>query len=154
MEFEHNHPECFPRSGCFYFDSIDSCLEIGYRGHVAETKEVQHGGTTMKLQTRLTRILCGAALALTFSVVPATWAAPKSGSNQAASVQSKMAPVDINTATADQLKAVPGIGDAYAKRIIANRPYTSKNQLVSKGVLPQGVYDKVKGSLVAHHMKK
>lgn len=108
----------------------------------------------MKFQTRLGRILCGAALALAFSVVPATWAAPKSGSNQAASVQSKMAPVDINTATADQLKAVPGIGDAYAKRIIANRPYTSKNQLVSKGVLPQGVYDKVKDSLVAHHMKK
>jgi DNA uptake protein ComE-like DNA-binding protein len=110
--------------------------------------------TEMKIQNRFGRVLCGAALALAFSVVPATWAAPKSGSSHAAATQSKTAPVDINTATVDQLKAVPGIGDAYAKRIIASRPYTSKDQLVSKGVLPQGVYDKVKGSLVAHHGKK
>jgi len=109
----------------------------------------------MKLQTRLGRILCGATLALAFSVAPGIWAlSPASGGGQMSSMQAKTAPVDINTATVDQLKAVPGIGDAYAKRIIANRPYTSKNQLVSKGVLPQGVYDKVKGSLVAHHKKK
>ena len=63
-------------------------------------------------------------------------------------------PVDINTATVDQLKAVPGIGDAYAKKIIAARPYASKSQLVSKGVMPQGVYNKVKGMLVATHAKK
>lgn len=106
----------------------------------------------MKIENRFSRVLCGAALALAFSATPAIWAAAKPAAGMAAAA--KMAPVDINTATADQLKAVPGIGDAYAKRIIANRPYTSKDQLVSKGVLPQGVYDKVKGSLVAHHAKK
>jgi DNA uptake protein ComE-like DNA-binding protein len=65
-----------------------------------------------------------------------------------------MGQVDINTASEAQLKAVPGIGDVYAKRIVKNRPYTSKDQLVSKGVMPQGVYDKVKGQLVAHRVKK
>ena len=61
--------------------------------------------------------------------------------------------VDINTATADQLKAVPGIGDAYSKRIIDGRPYTAKNQLVSRGILPQGVYDKVKDQIIANKKK-
>jgi competence protein ComEA len=57
--------------------------------------------------------------------------------------------LDINTATADQLKAIPGIGDAYSKRIIDGRPYTAKNQLVSRGVLPQGVYNKIKDQIIA-----
>jgi competence protein ComEA len=52
------------------------------------------------------------------------------------------------------LKAINGIGDVYAKRIVQNRPYVSKDQLVTKGVLPQGVYDKIKGQVVAHRMKK
>jgi DNA uptake protein ComE-like DNA-binding protein len=62
--------------------------------------------------------------------------------------------VDINTATPDQLKAIPGIGDAYSKRIVDGRPYTAKNQLVSRGILPQGVYDKVKDQVVATKPKK
>ena len=58
--------------------------------------------------------------------------------------------LDINTATSDQLKALPGIGDAYAARIIGGRPYTAKNQLTTKGVLPQATYDKIKNQIVAH----
>lgn len=112
----------------------------------------------MNLRNQLTRILCGAGLALTFAVVPATWAvsAPPAAQkpNTMAAMSSQMGQLDINTATEAQLKAVPGIGDVYAKRIIQNRPYTSKDQLVSKGVLPQGVYSKVKGQLVAHRAKK
>ncbi len=62
--------------------------------------------------------------------------------------------LDINTATTDQLKAFPGIGDAYSKRIIDGRPYTAKNQLVTRGILPQGTYDKIKDHIIASKPKK
>ncbi|HVG28054.1 MAG TPA: helix-hairpin-helix domain-containing protein [Acidobacteriaceae bacterium] len=57
--------------------------------------------------------------------------------------------LDINTATADQLKTLPGVGDAYAKRIIDGRPYSAKNQLMTKGVLPKGTYEKIADKIVA-----
>jgi competence protein ComEA len=63
-------------------------------------------------------------------------------------------PLDINTATADQLKGFNGIGDAYAKRIIDGRPYTAKNQLVTRGILPQATYNKIKDQIIASHPKK
>lgn len=62
--------------------------------------------------------------------------------------------LDINTATPDQLKAFPGIGDAYAKRIVDGRPYTAKNQLVTRGVLPAATYNKIKDQIIASHPKK
>ncbi|GAC1414564.1 MAG: hypothetical protein NVSMB62_00700 [Acidobacteriaceae bacterium] len=61
--------------------------------------------------------------------------------------------LDINTATMDQLKALPGIGDAYAKRIMDGRPYTAKTQLTQKGILPQGTYDKIKDQIIARRGK-
>ncbi|GFO54383.1 hypothetical protein GMSM_13900 [Geomonas sp. Red276] len=65
----------------------------------------------------------------------------------------KQAAVDINSATEAELKAIPGIGDTYAKKIIAGRPYAKKDQLVSKKVLPKAVYDKVKEKIVAKQAK-
>ena len=57
--------------------------------------------------------------------------------------------LDINTAAAEQLKALPGIGDAYSEKIIKGRPYQRKDELVQKQILPRATYEQIKYKIVA-----
>ena len=57
--------------------------------------------------------------------------------------------VSLNTATAEQLKALPGIGDAYSEKIIKGRPYVRKDELVQKTILPRAIYEQIKCKIVA-----
>jgi len=57
--------------------------------------------------------------------------------------------VDINSASLDELKALPGIGDAYAQKIVDGRPYKGKDELLQKKILPKATYNKVKNAIIA-----
>ena len=91
-------------------------------------------------------------VALTFAVASASPVfaqakAPATKSDKPAAT--KKAPLDINSASEDELKALPGIGDAYAKKIVDGRPYKRKDELAQKKVISQATYDKIKNRIVA-----
>ena len=119
--------------------------------------QIQSEESRCTFKSRLRNILCGAGLVFALAAMPAIGAPAPAGqvaAGPSASAASKMGPMDINTASVDQLRTLPGVGDTYARRIVQGRPYTSKNQLVTKGILPKNVYDKVQNLIVASHVKK
>lgn len=89
------------------------------------------------------------------TMAPAAPTMPKAPASDARStaVAPKTDMVDINTATATELKALPGVSDSDASKIIQGRPYTDKSQLVSKKVVSETTYDKIKDHVVAKHPK-
>jgi DNA uptake protein ComE-like DNA-binding protein len=101
--------------------------------------------------SRLVALLIALAFVLT-SMSPALAQQPKSAppaKSDKAGTAMKKEPLDINSASVDELKTIPGIGDAYAKKIVDGRPYKGKDELVEKKVLPKATYDKIKNQIVA-----
>lgn len=73
---------------------------------------------------------------------------PRPGKKTTAT-QTQASKLDLNTATKEQLEALPGIGKVYSQKIIAGRPFANKTQLVSKGIIPQATFDKIKDQIIA-----
>ena len=106
--------------------------------------------TQKRSLTRMASILTTAIMAATLSFGQAPKPAKE---KEKAPATAKHELVDLNSATKEELVAVPGIGDAYADKIIAGRPYKSKSELKSKKIVPAGTYNKIASHVTAKQTK-
>jgi competence protein ComEA len=116
----------------------------------------------MAFVTRFSRIVGASVVALIVAFGPAlaaqgTPAKPPAATGKAKSAQTPAKPaaalIDLNSATKEELMTLPGIGEAYAAKIIAGRPYRAKNELTSKGIIPDATYKKIASKVIAKQTK-
>jgi DNA uptake protein ComE-like DNA-binding protein len=99
-------------------------------------------------------LMLGALLAAPLAANPKPPAKTSAPTSSTAAATATQEPLDLNTATEAQLRELPGVGDAYAKKIIAARPFKRKDELVTKSVVPQATYDKFKDKVIAKQAAK
>lgn len=100
------------------------------------------------------------ALAQTQSTTPATQSTPPENTHKMTAAEKQNTPsakgqlLDINSASKEDLAALPGIGPAYAQRIIEARPYRGKNDLLRKKIIPEATYNKISAKIIAKQPQK
>ena len=88
-------------------------------------------------------------LAIIAALAAATPSMAAGTASQATATKAAADLLDINSCSKEQLMALPGIGEAYAQKIVSNRPYKGKDELVQKKLIPEATYKKISGKIIA-----